>query len=179
MKGYESTYWLTFNQAKKKGAQVRKGEKSTLVVFWKQYAFQDKESGEEQTVPVIRHYNLFNADQCQGIEAPDQLPPEEDGPPFEPLEAAEQIVRNYPNPPTIEHRGSQACYRPGADLVLIADPKRFVSRESYYVTHFPRTWRIAVALKNDSTETSAPSSAPSVPPTTQKKNWSPKSEPRS
>lgn len=32
---YESPIWLTFNQAKKLGGVVRKGERSTLVVFWK------------------------------------------------------------------------------------------------------------------------------------------------
>lgn len=32
---YASPYWLTFKQAQAKGGKVRKGERSTLVVFWK------------------------------------------------------------------------------------------------------------------------------------------------
>jgi antirestriction protein ArdC len=32
--GYESRYWLTFNQAAKLGGHVRKGERSSLVTFW-------------------------------------------------------------------------------------------------------------------------------------------------
>jgi antirestriction protein ArdC len=34
-KGYESGEWATYQQWQEKGAQVRKGEKATLVVFWK------------------------------------------------------------------------------------------------------------------------------------------------
>ena len=34
-KGYGSSYWLTFLQAKAAGGSVKKGEKSSMVVFWK------------------------------------------------------------------------------------------------------------------------------------------------
>ena len=34
-KGYESGEWGTYKQWQDRGAQVRKGEKSTTVVFWK------------------------------------------------------------------------------------------------------------------------------------------------
>ena len=34
-KGYASNVWATFNQWKDLGANVRKGEKATLIVFWK------------------------------------------------------------------------------------------------------------------------------------------------
>ena len=45
-KGYGSSYWMTFNQAKERGGNVRKGEKSSMVVFWKQYETKDKQTGE-------------------------------------------------------------------------------------------------------------------------------------
>src|SRR6267142_2324282 len=32
--GYSSPYWLTYKQAAERGAHVRKGEKSTPIVFW-------------------------------------------------------------------------------------------------------------------------------------------------
>ena len=35
-RGYESSYWVTYNQAVERGGQLRKGEKSSMVVFWKQ-----------------------------------------------------------------------------------------------------------------------------------------------
>src|SRR5215813_3372841 len=34
-KGYERGEWATYAQWQERGAQVRKGEKATLVVFWK------------------------------------------------------------------------------------------------------------------------------------------------
>lgn len=135
-KGYESAYWLTYKQAKAQGGQVRKGEKASLVIFWKRYATTDKESGEKKVVPVIRHYNVFNAEQCEGIEAPDAVTPDPDAAPFVPIEEAERIVAGYSDGPAIEHGGSQAFYRPGEDLVRIAEPDRFIDRESYYATLF-------------------------------------------
>lgn len=135
-KGYDSSYWYTFRQAQQQGGQVRKGERSTLVVFWKQYVTNDRETGEEINVPVLRHYNVFNADQVEGVVPPDGLPPQDASPPFEPLGEAERIVAGYVRPPRIEHRGNRACYIPPEDRVEIAPPERFESRESYYVTLF-------------------------------------------
>jgi antirestriction protein ArdC len=43
-KGYEQGEWATYQQWQDKGAQVRRGEKATLVVFWK-FA---NDSGESQ-----------------------------------------------------------------------------------------------------------------------------------
>jgi len=69
--GFSSDYWLTFKQAKAKGGNIRKGESSSLVVFWKQVEKEDKETGEQIKLPVLRHYNVFNAEQCEGLEPPD------------------------------------------------------------------------------------------------------------
>lgn len=132
--GFQSDYWLTFKQAQQQGGQVRKGEKSTLIVFWKQVVKTDRQTDEETIIPVLKHYNVFNAQQCDGIEPPDAHPAEESSLPFEPLERAEQIVANYRDSPQIEHRGQRAVYRPAWDLVEIAEPQKFDSRESYYST---------------------------------------------
>lgn len=135
-KGYESAYWLTYKQAQQQGGQVRKGEKSSLVVFWKRYTTKDKETGEDKIVPVIRHYNVFNAEQVEGIEAPDAVVIDPDAEPFEPIEQAEKIVTGYAGGPVIEHGGGQAYYRPTEDKVRIAQPERFETAESYYATLF-------------------------------------------
>ena len=47
--GYRSNTWLTFNQAKKAGGTVRKGERGTLISFWK---FEAREERDEQTGEV-------------------------------------------------------------------------------------------------------------------------------
>lgn len=144
-KNYDSTYWATFNQVKQQGAKVRKGEKSTLVVFWKQYTKEDRETGEEQSIPVLRHYNVFNAMQCEDLKAPDLLAEEEPSEPFEPIAEAERIVEGYCSPPEIKQGGHSACYLPKLDKVQIAPPERFESRESYYATLFHELVHYAAA----------------------------------
>ena len=143
--GYESDYWATFNQIKKQEGSVRKGEKSTLVVFWKQAATKDKESGEEITIPVLRHYNVFNAEQCEGVKAPDQATEEIESEPFVPIEEADRIVTSYPTGPLVQHTGSAAMYLPAIDTVRIAAPDRFETRESYYATLFHELAHYAAA----------------------------------
>lgn len=132
--GYASSHWLTFNQAKQVGASVRKGEKSSLVVFWKQHETTDRETGEEVTIPVLRHYRVFNVEQCEGIEAPDKTTSETKT--FEPIEAAQAIVNGYAGGPALLHGGNQAYYRPSDDTVQLPEPNRFVSSEEYYSTLF-------------------------------------------
>ena len=134
-RGYDSAYWATFNQVKKQNGSVRKGEEATVVVFWKQVNKRDEESGEEISIPVLRHYHVFNAEQCEGVKAPDQTE-EESTEPFVPIEQAAEIVEGYRNPPTIEHAGRAAYYTPSSDTVRIAPPERFETRESYYATLF-------------------------------------------
>ena len=100
---YSSPYWLTFNQARQKGGQVRKGEKSTLVVFWKwieRKKDDDQESGSSHPgiVPLLRNYNVFNLDQIDGITAPEE---EQSINPFAPIEQAELLMQNMPNKPVI------------------------------------------------------------------------------
>jgi antirestriction protein ArdC len=131
---YGSNYWLTFNQAKQQGAKVRKGEKGSLVLFWKQHATKDRESGEDVTIPVLRHYVVFNADQVEGLPKAEATPAEPRE--FLPIEDASRIVKGYQDPPAIEQRGNRACYFPASDRVEIADPLRFESTESFFATLF-------------------------------------------
>ena len=136
-KGYESAHWVTFNQAKARGGSVKKGEKASMVVFWKAYEARDKDTNELVTVPVLRHYNVFNLEQCEGITAPDAPSQLEQQPePFVPIGAAEAISRDYRGGPDVQHVGGQAFYVPAADAVKIPESSRFVSVEAYYATLF-------------------------------------------
>ncbi|HEY4311611.1 MAG TPA: zincin-like metallopeptidase domain-containing protein [Pirellulales bacterium] len=130
--GYESSYWLTFNQAKQQGGSIKKGAKSSMVVFWKKYDTEDRETGEPKTVPVLRYFSVFNVAQCDGIKAPDAVPftPAD----FKPIDAAEALVRGYESGPSIVHGGQQAFYRPGADIVQIPEPTRFATGQEFYST---------------------------------------------
>jgi len=127
--GFGSDYWLTFKQATELGGSVKKGEKSSLVTFWKLYEKKDKKTGEEKTLPVLRYYNVFNVTQCVDLKIPDQEPfePLE----FTPIEAAERIMAGYKNPPTIKHAGNKAFYNVTEDLIQLAPPEQFESVEQY------------------------------------------------
>jgi len=132
-KGYGSSYWLTFNQAKERGGNVRKGEKSSLVIFWKQYQTKDKRTGEPVNVPVLRYYNVFNAEQVEGIEIPDAVKFEPLD--FKPIEAAERIADGYVGGPAVLYDGGQqAFYRPATDTVHMPEKTRFASEPEFYST---------------------------------------------
>jgi antirestriction protein ArdC len=70
-KGYESGEWGTYKQWQEHGAQVRKGEKATQVVFWKfANGSAEAEEGDEQPASsrllFTRGYSVFNAAQVDG-----------------------------------------------------------------------------------------------------------------
>ncbi len=133
--GYASPYWLTFKQAQQRGGNVRKGEKATPVIFWKRWQTDrtDPDTGESAkvTMPVLRYYNVFNAEQRDGIDAP-QLTTSE----FHPIERCESIVSEMPSPPTITHSEPRAWYRPLTDTVNMPRPELFVGPQEYYSTLF-------------------------------------------
>ncbi|MEZ6061098.1 MAG: zincin-like metallopeptidase domain-containing protein [Planctomycetaceae bacterium] len=132
--GYSSDFWLTFKQARAAGGTVRKGEKGSLVTFWKMYDTKDKATGEEITVPVLKHYTAFNLEQIDGIAIPDVPAEHPEAVPFEPLQQCEAIVAGYVNGPQIEYGGSKAVYRPMCDTVTLPAPERFATREDFYGT---------------------------------------------
>ncbi|WP_224984487.1 ArdC family protein [Geomonas agri] len=137
---YSNPYWLTFKQCQHKGGHVRKGEKSTPVVFWK---WVDRKNADvvdhEETnckgkVPLLRYYNVFNLDQVEGITAPPS--PESTSNNFTPIERADQIIEGMPLPPDIRHGGNKACYSPMLDYVKLPEQQAFESPEEYYSTAF-------------------------------------------
>src|SRR5207245_1477660 len=69
-KGYERGEWATYQQWQERGAQVRKGEKATLVVFWKFASdtadSQDGEQASRSRLLFTRGYSVFNAAQVDG-----------------------------------------------------------------------------------------------------------------
>ena len=126
----ESPYWLTFNQIKQLGGNVRKGEKACPVVFWKPAKIEDDETGEEKAIPFLRFYHVFNLNQCEAIRV--DLVPESPGVPL--LTPAEEIVSGMPNPPAIRYGMNRAFYRPSEDLVGMPDRKAFESDNEFFST---------------------------------------------
>jgi antirestriction protein ArdC len=126
---YESPLWLTFRQAIQLGGNVKKGEKSCPVVFWKRMETEDKESGEPKKAPLLRLYHVFNAAQCEGLKnAPEEIPL--------PVTKPAEIVAKMPQPPVVKHGMAQAFYSPTDDCVGMPERERFESEASYFAALF-------------------------------------------
>ncbi len=141
-RGYESPYWLSFKQCKDLGGTVKKGEESTLVVFWKFLIADNTPEGEQpdpkntkaRTIPMLRYYRVFNVEQCEGLEK--HIPQAETPKTFNALAEAEKIVEAYQGKPRITHGQAGAYYRPSADLVGMPARTSFENPEEYYSTLF-------------------------------------------
>src|SRR5215468_10562506 len=74
--GYGSQYWLTFNQAKQLGGNIRRGEHGTKIVFWKFDTYETEIDGEveERKFAFLRYYTVFNLEQTGGLKALLELP---------------------------------------------------------------------------------------------------------
>jgi len=141
---FASPYWVTFKQAQQLGGTVRKGERSTPVVFWKWISRNDDSEDTADTdtkqIPLLRYYSVFNLDQTDGVRHA-RLAVEQKAPaPFNPIAAAEiaaaeAIVAGYPEPPTIAHDGrGSAYYRPATDSIHMPERETFDSEAHYYGT---------------------------------------------
>ena len=82
MAGYRSPFWMTMPQANALDARIRKGEKSSLVVYYGQSRKQGEgddaaDEGETDDARVFRFqksYRVFNACQIEGL--PDSFHPD-------------------------------------------------------------------------------------------------------
>ena len=71
-KQYTSSQWATYKQWSDKGGQVRKGEKSTVAVYFKPLDKID-DSGNEYKLHIARAFHVFNKDQVN-IDTPSEKP---------------------------------------------------------------------------------------------------------
>ncbi len=134
-KGYTDSRFVSFKQAKQLGGSVGKGQKGSLVIFWKPIRIQDTDDAGARivkTIPFLRHYHVFNVGQCDGLRLPgrtlDDLP--------EPVRDAQCEAFIAGTEADIGHGGSVACYRPGPDDIRLPHPKAFKDAGAYYSTAF-------------------------------------------
>jgi antirestriction protein ArdC/phage/plasmid primase-like uncharacterized protein len=143
-RAYTDPRWLTYKQAAALNAQVRKGEKSTLVQYWKftDERFKKDDSGnpvlnnEGQPIkeqvrlerPRVFYASVFNAEQVDNlpeliVKAPD----------WDPLELAEHILQA--SNAVIRHgEADNAFYRPSTDSIHLPHKHQFPTPDRYYAT---------------------------------------------
>jgi antirestriction protein ArdC len=135
---YMSPFWLTFRQANELGGHVRKGEESTIVVYWKVddviQRGEDPEVEETEAKPrrrfLLRYYRVFNLEQCELPPAVMDKLPRIETHQHDPIEAVEKIIAAMPDPPEIIRAGSQAFYSPLTDRVTLPPRELFISAEA-------------------------------------------------
>lgn len=125
-KGYSSNEWATYKQWQSAGGQVRKGERSTVAVFFKPITKID-DSGEENSFNVARSFSVFNRDQVDGLEAPVT-------PSNERCIENEGLVLEMPNALNIAVKEGQPSYSPTLDIIRMPKAETFTSLEGYYAT---------------------------------------------
>ena len=142
MMGYESFGWMTFNQAKKKGYFVRKGEKSSKVVFWSKITGKkkDDESGNEDagyTGMFARQYSVFNVDQLSDADGNpvDLCRPILDAQQEWADDAYADAIINATGV-VIKEGGDKAAYSPNLNLVKMPPKPAFSDSAGYYSTLF-------------------------------------------
>ena len=141
--GYSNPHFGTYNSLKKNGGVVKKGEKGTIVSFWKWFEKEDPETGVVETIPFLRTFTVFSVDQADWEDGiPEKFIPDSDIEDHDPIEAAEAIVKGYfehpetPLPPTLNIGGNRACYVPSKDIISVPEMGQFTGADEYYSTLF-------------------------------------------
>ncbi|RYG90163.1 MAG: DUF1738 domain-containing protein [Alphaproteobacteria bacterium] len=130
---YRSARWATYRQWAAAGAQVRKGETSTTVLFWKGVANEEGDSTSAADCGnrprfIARAFRVFNADQLDGADEPTIAQLGDD----QRIQAVDQFFARLPA--TIWHGGDCAFYDVRADLVSMPGFGSFRRPEGFYST---------------------------------------------
>ena len=136
--GYSVNRWLTFQQARNLGAQVRKGEHGTEVVFFKLFEVDSQDhaparttSGDDQrkVIPLLRSFTVFNAAQIDDLPAA-LIPAPAEVHDWQACDAAEAILLN--SGAVLAHGGSRAFYSPTQDRIQLPERTSFTTATGYY-----------------------------------------------
>ena len=131
--------YITFNEAKKRGGSVRRGEKGHKVYFYTMVTpkeDQGKPEEEQRHIPFLSVSTVFHVAQCDGVE---QKFHNDGAYEFTENAMAQQIADAY-----IQRAGlaycpanvDQAYYDPAADRVLTPQTTQFADSGEYYSTLF-------------------------------------------
>jgi antirestriction protein ArdC len=150
-RGYKSGLWATYKQWLELGAQVRKGEKSANVVFWKFFdSSEEKENGAEpgetslRRIPMARDYWVFNSEQVDNftqVAAPATSRAER-------IDRAEGFFRDLGV--SVQPGANQAFYRRDTDTVHMPAFEAFKEALFYYsvLCHETTHWTAAAHRLN-------------------------------
>lgn len=133
--GWTDNRWLTYNQAKKLGGNIKKGEKATYIIHWTP-KFRDVEQPDGTITKQFywtppKFIPVFNVEQAENI----KLPPLIEREPV-PVTEAEQVVLNaYKDKPEIVFKAQdQAFYTPSEDKIYMPLREQFANPQDLFET---------------------------------------------
>jgi antirestriction protein ArdC len=134
LSGYSNPNWLTFKQVSEKGGKVKKGEKSTMIIYYKQLSLTSKnEAGETEdtgrVIPMLRGYLVFNATQCENLPEQYLKTPE---PKEKKFSSLLEVAKNSGF--KIQLGGNRAFYSPDADKIVLPNIEQFNDLENFEAT---------------------------------------------
>jgi len=127
--------WMTYKQAAAVGAQVRKGEKASVIEYWDWSPVEEAKKSEDPELiakahPKVFFPRVFNAMQIDGLPAL-VLPAPRPEPDIH--QACEAVLKD--SGAEIHHDGgNQAFYRPMTDSIHLPQRNTFHSASGYYAT---------------------------------------------
>ena len=133
--GFSCPIWMTYKQAQELGAQVRKGEKGSSVVFADRlHRKETNDHGDEvsREIPFLKGYTVFNCEQIEGLPEQFLAPAQPVLDPVQRIANAETFFANIGA--DIRHGGDRAYYAIHPDYVQMPLFETFRDAESYYAT---------------------------------------------
>lgn len=139
MSGHGSRYWITYREALRLGAHVRRGEKATPIVYWhwrtpEQMAALWQKTGREPAPCVPFISSVFNLEQVEGVSRPEE---ESFADSKRRLELADNLFDVMPDKPEIVHSTcAEPSYSRLLDRVAMPHLSQFESADEYYAALF-------------------------------------------
>lgn len=133
--GFECPIWLTFQQAKELGGNVKKGQHGSPVVYantFKKTETNDAGDEIEQEIPFLKQYTVFNALQCEGLPAHFYAVAQAPNADIERIPHAERFVAN--TKAELRTGGNRAYYSQSTDHIQMPPLMSFETAESYVST---------------------------------------------
>ena len=143
--GFTQDRWLTFKQVNKTGGRVKRGQKGTAAILYRDiqvpqrktdgtHSVNENENPQTVTIKLIRGYTLFNVEQCVGL--PDSVfkgPRIHDRKPVWKLhQQAEDLIIS--NGVDIRYTDDSASYAPKGDFINMPPKCAFNNESDYYST---------------------------------------------
>ena len=137
-RGYTTNQWLTFRQAQQLGGFVRKGERSSTIIYYEARVVEkepaepvaDGDDPEKRFIPLLKVFHVFNLDQIEQL--PEKYRPTPPDFTWDAGPLPQQIIDSAGA--DIRHQGFKAFYSPPNDRIYLPAQAHFADAGAYYST---------------------------------------------